>query len=235
MTHRVDLSSITEWNLATKTKPVRVKHITAVLSDMSVSPQILVRTLEGDQTVRTDAFVSIGFGGEMWQQEKANLFKKYDVVECDSEGWWKAVPKPGNVVEEVRIGGKEPFEVRGKWGTQADDGFYYQTGKPGDRILRSREDPEDVWIVEEKIFLSTYDMACAECMKPVRDYYMVVDRLWETATEPHEHHLQLHWDCLEKRLAEDGIALASSDLTSAPVNEHFRKKRGWTGDEHYQK
>jgi len=232
MTVRVDLTSIAEWNLSSKTRPVRVKHITAILSDMKVSPSMLVRTLEGDQTVRPDAFVSIGHAGEMWQQEKKNLFKKYDITECDADGWWTAVPKPGNVVDSVRIGNsqgtsKEPFEVKGKWGTLADDGSYYQTGKPGDFVLRSREDPEDVWIVEENIYYSTYETACFHCMKPVRDYYMVKNHLWETATEPSERHLQLHWDCLEARLAEDGITLASSDLTGAPVNIRFREKRGW--------
>lgn len=162
LVHAVDVSETWKtWWTATKTKPMLVKHVTAVLSDLSVSPSVLVRTLEGDQIVRPNAFVCRGVAGELWQQETKTLFRKYDVTDCDADGWWVAKPKPGNAVDVTPIRAGDPTSIRAKWGTaykSETESFWYQEGAVGDYVLRSREDSEDVWIVQKKIFEATYEI-----------------------------------------------------------------------------
>jgi hypothetical protein len=136
---------------------MRVKHISAVLTDLEVTATMLVRTLEGDERVSKDAFICVGPAGEMWQQTSKHLFKKYNLTGCDDNGWWIASPKDGNVVDACQISEPE-FTVRGLWGTESDDGKFYQTGKAGDWVLRSRENPEDVWIVRGTLFAATYEV-----------------------------------------------------------------------------
>jgi len=151
------------WVTASKTKPMRVKHLSAVLSDLEVSAQLLVRTLEGDQGLQgRDVFICVGVGNEMWQQNRTTLFKKYNLIDCDPNGWWTAMPKDGNLVDACQItaelaSGNE-FSVEGLWGTQSDDGRFFQTGKVGDWVLRSRENPKDVWIVRGDLFATTYEV-----------------------------------------------------------------------------
>lgn len=159
----LDLSTLTApWNLASKTKPMRVKHVSAVLLDLDVAAHLFVRTLEGDQTVQKNSFVCVGVTGEMWQQGQENLFKRYNLVSCDENGWWTAVPKDGNIVTALKItealAPDGEFSVRGLWGVQSDDGTFYQTGKVGDWVLRSRENLQDVWIVRGDIFDATYEV-----------------------------------------------------------------------------
>lgn len=150
------------WVEASKTKPMRVKHITALLSDLKVVDHLLVRTLEGDQAVRTDVFVCVGPAGEMWQQPTPNVFKKYTIISCDESGWWTALPKEGNAVDAClitdSIAPDGEFSVLALWGTASDKGEYYQTGNVGDWVLRSRDNPKDVWIVRGDIFAATYEI-----------------------------------------------------------------------------
>jgi hypothetical protein len=153
----VNLDDLT-WRPYSKTRPLKFKHVTALMADLSVAASILVRTLEGDQRIQEDTMVCVGVEGELWQQSPKDLFKKYDVRSVGSDGWFVGTPKPGNIVDACCVEDAE-FTVKGLWGEDDGDGGYFQRGVAGDWVLRNRENPSDVWIVKGRIFRATYERA----------------------------------------------------------------------------
>ena len=92
-----------------------------------------------------------GAAGEFWPQSAERLNEKYDKTEeVDEDGFRKFLPKSEVMAAQV----DHPFQVKTTWGDLE--------GKPGDFILKSFDDkdvehPDDVWIVDKKLFADTYE------------------------------------------------------------------------------
>jgi hypothetical protein len=120
-----------------------------------------VETLEGVEQVPAGTWLCRGEAGELWPQTEQRLHDKYIATEeVDEAGWRKYEPHPdtqGAMAAQVN----HPFRVEAQWGTL--------TGKPGDYLVKNYEDrdvlyPEDVWIVDQKLFQATY--AATEMKQP---------------------------------------------------------------------
>lgn len=154
---------LSKWQTARKTKGLRAKHSTAVISDLSLLDKLLVQTIEGEIQMRV-AMICIGAAGEAWQQSSVKLLEKYTIEEVTIDGWLICVPKPGaapiSCVQIIRsdfVG--DQFYIVGLWGkTLADGTSNAQVGKVGDYVCRSATDQNDVWIVEQSIFENTYEV-----------------------------------------------------------------------------
>jgi hypothetical protein len=136
------------WRHYKKTKPVWAKKL-----DVDET----VDTLEGPVTYRAGDYLCKGPSGDIWGQQKATLFKKYDPApenKSDQEGWQKFLPKP-DAAGVMAASVDRDFSVRHPvWGTFK--------GHAGDYLVKSYEDkdkpyPEDIWIVKNDIFESTYE------------------------------------------------------------------------------
>lgn len=159
---QLNVASVQDWQLATKTKGLRAKHSSAVVSDESLLPKLLVDTLEGKEPMK-EAMLCIGSAGEAWLQPAVKLLKKYTVDSIDHNGWLVCVPIPGNSIEvsEVTILPNDftQFFIVGLWGETLSNGqTNAQFGSVGDYVCRSLSDPADVWIVQRAIFQSTYEV-----------------------------------------------------------------------------
>ena len=147
----------------TKTKPIRVRPLQTLLQDTTFMNKLLLNTLEGQQMLRANALVCLGDGGDVWQQDSEKLHKTYSATELLLDGWVVFTPKPENermgieyLLDGVEIG-QGRFAVKARWGTRQADGTFLQFGKSGDYILRSLEDPDDIWIVDRERFMATYE------------------------------------------------------------------------------
>ncbi len=126
---------------ARKTKPVWAKRV-------DVSQQ--VRSIEGIQQLKAGDYLCRGILGELWPQSEKKLLDTYNASqEIDRDGFRRYDPKPnGKLVDVAQI--DHPFRVIANWGELH--------GKPGDYVVRSREDTSDVWIVDRIIFQGSYDV-----------------------------------------------------------------------------
>jgi len=145
-----------------KVKPIKAKPINSILVDDSVVAKFLLDTLEGTQMLKANSMVCVGEVGDVWQQDCDKLHKAYTPTYYSPDGWCEFEPKPENERDicEITLGdceiGEGEFVIEAQWGTRQSNGKFLQTGKSGDFIARSQEDPSDVWIIDRKVFLSTY-------------------------------------------------------------------------------
>jgi hypothetical protein len=145
------------FSLAKKTRPIKAKPINAILLDQSVASKFLLDTIEGHASLKAGSMVCIGEANDAWLQAPAKLLSKYDVTSIDSDGWITCTPKPDNEVRAVQI--QESFCVFAHYGEDhVVDGQkrHVLFGKSGDYLLQSVFDPTDCWIVDQKLFKSTY-------------------------------------------------------------------------------
>lgn len=128
----------------------RVRPIWAKVLDMDQT----VDTIEGSTKAKAGDYLCRGEAGEFWAQSAKQITERYDQTgEVDSGGWRKYAPRPDNQgVMAAQVA--HAFSVHAKWGVLA--------GKPGDYVLKSFTDrevsyPDDVWIVDQKLFQLTYE------------------------------------------------------------------------------
>lgn len=150
------------WKTAKKTKPLKAKHMTAIMVDQSVAAKFLLSTLEGNQVLATDSFVCVGADDDAWQQSGTALFKKYNVTAADKDGWMVCTPKPEVAAEALEVlvtmtTDSPDFEIVGQWGQKNEAGELIQNGVVGDYLCRRPADNSDVWVVARKVFLNTYE------------------------------------------------------------------------------
>lgn len=133
------------WFHAKKVKPIWAKQ---------VEEDQTVQTMEGQEQVEAGDFLCRGVADEIWPQSKDKLEKKYDSTdEVDDDGWRKYVPKPdAEGVMAAQI--DHPFQVEASWGKLE--------GKANDFLVKNFADrnepyPDDVWVVDAKLFEATYE------------------------------------------------------------------------------
>lgn len=136
---------LTSWFHARKTRPIWAREL---VEDQQV------RTLEGLETVRAGHYLCKGEAGDIWPQTKEQLEKRYSATdETLPDGWHKYLPRAdAQGVLAVQL--DQPFAVQTAWGQLA--------GKPGDYLVKNFQDrdvayPDDVWIVDQKLFRETYE------------------------------------------------------------------------------
>lgn len=164
-----ELNDINQWEIVTKTKPIKAKHLSALLIDNSVQAKFLVETLEGKEPLKKDSVIVLGDAGDIWQQSATNLLKKYTVTEILQDGWMVCVPKDGNESLMYKVATLPDttafgFCIRGQYGEERMiDGVKVQLqfGLVGDYILGSKDDPTDRWIVRRGLFDQTYEIKAA--------------------------------------------------------------------------
>ncbi len=108
-----------------------------------------VETWEGLKHAKAGDYLCRGIHGEYWPQTSKKLLEKYlPSEEIDRDGWQRFDPRPDTpAVQAASI--DHPFRVIGTWGEFV--------GKPGDYLVRSVADPQDIWIVDQQTFEATYD------------------------------------------------------------------------------
>lgn len=162
---RINVSEISEWRNASKTRNITAKPMCLLVIDKGLTSKLLLETLEGTQALKENSMVCIGVNNDVWQQDKSKLLAKYDVIDIDENGWMVCKPKPDNEVEccqvttEILKGGRL-FDIVGQWGRESPDGFL-QFGEVGDYICRNKTDKNDIWIVKHFLFRSTYAISQA--------------------------------------------------------------------------
>ena len=151
-----------EFRTAKKIKHLIAKPMQDILKDKTIVHKFLLASMEGEQVLKTNSMVCIGNEDDAWQQEPATLLKKYNVTGYTDDGWAICEPKPENENWACQIPEDHPpFSVICLWGREfMVDGqqVFLLFGKPGDYVLRSKTDPNDVWIVDQKLFRSTYEI-----------------------------------------------------------------------------
>jgi hypothetical protein len=156
------------YKVGRKTKGLRAKPMVTLLVDRTVMAKFLVDTLEAKEPVHADAMFCIGESNDAWQQSAKKLLAKYTVDAIDPDGWMVCNPKQESSVEFSQIttdaldqinwtGETNSGYIQGNWGeTVVGFGCNLQRFKPGDFVVRNREDHSDTWIVDKKIFLNSY-------------------------------------------------------------------------------
>lgn len=158
---RIDPNKITDWKIASKTRPIKAKPLINLLIDRTVASKFLVDTLEGHEPLGDGVVICVGEAGDAWQQMPKKLLQKYRVAAIDKDGWMECEPLPDNAVDCIEV---DPnyctvngvFTIIGQWGATVLGEKNVQTGAVGDFICRNQTDPTDVWIVKRKLFLNTY-------------------------------------------------------------------------------
>lgn len=133
------------WFHAKKVRPIWAKRL---------EKDQTVQTIEGTEKVEAGNYLCRGEAGDIWPQSAKNLDQRYQKTDqIDPDGWCKYVPHPDNQgVMAAQV--QHPFAVHAKWGELS--------GKAGDYIVKNFADrdvpyPDDVWIVDQKLFHSTYE------------------------------------------------------------------------------
>jgi hypothetical protein len=172
---KIDTGLITDWKVASKTRPIKAKPL-SLLVDPIVEPKLLLETLEGNESLRHGAVICIGEVGDVWQQMPEKLLKKYSIKAIDDNGWSICEPLLNNAVNVFEVTEefynsitknyillemctkKGDFYINGQWGDDEHPFFgkNVQWGFIGDFICQNQTDPSDVWIVKRKLFLNTY-------------------------------------------------------------------------------
>jgi hypothetical protein len=157
--HKMELldTSKLPYKVGRKTKGLRAKPMVTLLVDRTVMAKFLVDTLEAKEPVHADAMFCIGESNDAWQQSAKKLLGKYNVDAIDPDGWMVCSPKQENSVEfsqlpDTTYGGY----IQGNWGETVEGVPNLQRFKPGDFVVRNRDDHSDTWIVDQKIFRNSY-------------------------------------------------------------------------------
>jgi hypothetical protein len=139
-----EINQARAWFHAKRVRPIWAKQ---------VDKDQMVKTIEGTEQVKAGDFLCRGEAGEVWPQSAARLEAKYQKTdEVDADCWRKYVPRADNQgVMAAQV--QHTFRVQGKGGLLS--------GKAGDYIVKDFADrnvafPEDVWIVDQKLFHATY-------------------------------------------------------------------------------
>lgn len=152
----IDHTFIRKWHTAEKTKSIRVKAVQSLFPDVLILQHVLLTTLEGNQRLSITNYVCLGDSGEPWQQSATALFKKYDPIDWDENGWIVMQPKPEYFREAYQVLDQD-FSIHALWGEETPEGII-QSGCAGDYIVRDPNNHEDVWIVKQKTFENTYEI-----------------------------------------------------------------------------
>ncbi len=147
------------FKVGRKTKGLRAKPMVTLLIDRTVMAKFLVDTLEAKEPVHADAMFCIGESNDAWQQSAKKLLAKYTVDAIDPDGWMVCNPKQECSVEFCQIPStiSSGGYIQGNWGEVVLGlGSNLQRFKPGDFVVRNREDHSDTWIVDQKIFNNSY-------------------------------------------------------------------------------
>ena len=144
------------WKRAKKTKGLKAKAMVNLLVDRTVVNSFLLDTLEGREPIGPSSMFCIGAAGDAWQQTPKALLKKYDVIDIDNDGLMHCTPKPDNEVQFQEC--TQDQYVTGHWGETVEGTPNQQWCKTGDFILRNPDDITDVWVVQRKLFINTYEV-----------------------------------------------------------------------------
>jgi hypothetical protein len=157
---RIDTTKITNWKIASKTRPIKAKPLVSLMVDRTVTSKFLMDTLEGHEPLGDGVVICVGEAGDAWQQMPKKLLQKYAVKGIDKDGWMECEPLPDNVVNVIEVDGGltalGKFSIIGQWGATVNGEKNVQIGEHGDFICQNQTDPTDVWIVKRKLFLNTY-------------------------------------------------------------------------------
>jgi len=157
---KVEHNEIVDWQIATKTRPIKAKALINLLVDRTVVNKFLIDTLEGREPLGDGSIICVGEAGDTWQQMQNKLLAKYSVEEIDDDGWMICHPRPDNAVDCSEVSEVQceegKFYIIGQWGETYGDQENVQKGVTGDFICRNRIENDDVWIVNRKLFLNTY-------------------------------------------------------------------------------
>jgi hypothetical protein len=139
-----EMNQASAWFRAKKVRPIWAKR---------VETDQMVKTIEGTEMVKAGDYLCRGEAGDIWPQKTTSLAEKYDKTEeVDAERWYKYVPRADSKgVLAARV--PHPFTLKASWGVLS--------GKTGDYIVKGFADrdvayPDDVWIVDQKLFQATY-------------------------------------------------------------------------------
>ena len=152
-----------EWKQATKTQGLRAKHISSIFADVELLDKFLLQTLECDEHVTPHSMMCVGPYRDVWVQTPAKLFAKYTIESVDDNGWFNCSPKLGNIIDCFELTSElcqpgETIHIQAQWGEVSDESGFIQSGTHKSYVCRSLVDPSDVWIVERKIFLNSYNI-----------------------------------------------------------------------------
>lgn len=136
--------------------------------------QICIRTLEGDLDVRIhkDLFVMIGIQGEVYPNDRAKFERSYNRLDTPYSFTGEYAPVVRDVLEgknvslipyaktcvssgDVHIYATE-LNHRVKVFTAWDE-EKYMLGKEGDYLAVRMDDPQDIYVIEKRIFHETYE------------------------------------------------------------------------------
>jgi len=88
------------FGVGRKVKPIKARPINTILDkddgEFSVWEKLLLATLEGQESLRRNAFICWGCNNDVWQQTHKKLHEKYTPTEVDKDGWTTYEPKEGD-------------------------------------------------------------------------------------------------------------------------------------------
>lgn len=160
------------WARARKTKPIRVKHMSAVLPEAALATKLLLQTLEAREPLDSRAMFCRGIEDDVWMQSSKALLAKYVVTDIDEAGWLVCVPKPENEALCVELtepllaslGYAPHMQEQGEGFVQALWGETLATGETavqrfayGDFLLGSPNNESDRWVVRRRLWRNSYE------------------------------------------------------------------------------
>lgn len=132
------------WEVYFKIKSIMILGYKQAKEEGIIDERGMVETLEGPQKATEKHVICKGDKGEYWPMEKSKLEANfYKGPPCRCMGWSEYFPK-GKPVEARQENSKDKFKIKS------------MEGKRGDYIVRRKDDKEDVWIVDKKIFEDSY-------------------------------------------------------------------------------
>jgi hypothetical protein len=118
---RINTAGISNWKVASKTRPIKAKPLVNLMVDRSVVSKFLIDTLEGKEPLGDGVVICLGEAGDAWQQMPKKLLQKYVVKSIDKDGWMDCEPLPDNAVNCVEVTREQfaradNFTIIGQWG-----------------------------------------------------------------------------------------------------------------------
>ncbi len=96
---KIETTSLQNWQIASKTRPIKAKPLISLMVDRKVASKFLVDTLEGHEPLGDGSIICVGEAGDVWQQTQKKLLQKYVVTAIDADGWMDCQPLPDNAVD----------------------------------------------------------------------------------------------------------------------------------------